>query len=106
MNKAGERDPEMHQTKKCRQWHFCMMSHIGVDVRTWVTHSLMITAANEHNLIKLKIYYMVIKSSYSPTPVIVPQKAGRVERYIFLLAYRVTFGYVKFGRNIQGSITL
>ena len=30
-NRAGERDPEMHQTKKGNQWHFGMKAHIGVD---------------------------------------------------------------------------
>ena len=29
-NRAGERDPEMHQTKKGNQWHFGMKAHIGV----------------------------------------------------------------------------
>ena len=30
-NRAGERDPEMHQTEKGTQWHFGMKAHIGVD---------------------------------------------------------------------------
>lgn len=30
-NESGERDPEMHQTKKGNQWHFGMKAHIGVD---------------------------------------------------------------------------
>lgn len=33
-NKSGERDPEMHQTKKGNQWHFGMKAHIGVDAKT------------------------------------------------------------------------
>ena len=49
-NKAGERDPEMHQTKKGNQWHFGMKTHIGVDAKTGVTHSFTTTAANEHDL--------------------------------------------------------
>jgi IS5 family transposase len=28
-NQSGERDPEMHQTKKGNQWHFGMKPHIG-----------------------------------------------------------------------------
>ena len=27
-NRTGERDPEMHQTKKGNQWHFGMKAHI------------------------------------------------------------------------------
>jgi len=49
-NKSGERDPEMHQTKKGNQWHFGMKAHIGVDARTGITHSFTTTAANEHDL--------------------------------------------------------
>jgi hypothetical protein len=30
-NSTGERDPEMHQTKKGNQWHFGMKAHIGAD---------------------------------------------------------------------------
>ena len=32
-NRTGERDPEMHQTKKGNQWHFGMKLHIEVDSR-------------------------------------------------------------------------
>ncbi|WP_027855606.1 IS5 family transposase, partial [Marinobacterium litorale] len=49
-NKTGERDPEMHQTKKGNDWHFGMKAHIGVDARTGVTHSFTTTAAHEHDL--------------------------------------------------------
>lgn len=30
-NKSGQRDPEMHQTKKGNQWFFGMKMHIGAD---------------------------------------------------------------------------
>jgi hypothetical protein len=33
-NEKGERDPEMHQTKKGNQWYFGMKVHIGVDKDT------------------------------------------------------------------------
>jgi transposase, IS5 family len=37
-NASGERDPEMHQTKKGNQWHFGMKAHIGVDAESgWCT---------------------------------------------------------------------
>ncbi|RDE24364.1 IS5 family transposase [Motiliproteus coralliicola] len=49
-NKAGKRDPEMHQTKKGNQWHFGMKAHIGVDAGSGLTHSFTTTAANEHDL--------------------------------------------------------
>ena len=31
-NRDKKRDPEMHQTKKCNEWHFGMKKHLGVDV--------------------------------------------------------------------------
>ena len=53
-NKAGERDPEMHQTKKGNQWHSGLEAHIGVDAKTGLTHSFTTTAANEHDLNQAK----------------------------------------------------
>jgi len=49
-NKAGERDPEMHQTKKGNQWYFGMKVHIGVDSESGLIHSVETTAANVHDL--------------------------------------------------------
>ena len=42
----GERDPEMHQTKKGNQWHFEMKAHIGVDEESGLVHHVECTAAN------------------------------------------------------------
>ena len=38
-NLDGERDPEMHQTKKGQQWHFGMKAHIGVDAESGLVHT-------------------------------------------------------------------
>ncbi|KRG56480.1 IS5 family transposase [Stenotrophomonas nitritireducens] len=46
-NAEGERDPEMHQTKKGNQWHFGMKAHIGVDADSGLVHTVTTTAANE-----------------------------------------------------------
>ena len=48
-NAERERDPEMHQTRKGRQWHFGMKLHIGVDSETGLAHSAVVTAANVHD---------------------------------------------------------
>ena len=45
-NREGKRDPEMHQTRKGRQWYFGMKLHSGTDARTGLVHSLHTTAAN------------------------------------------------------------
>jgi len=45
-NEAGARDPEMHQTKKGKDWRFGMKAHIGVDLHTGLVHAVVGTAAN------------------------------------------------------------
>ena len=37
-NSKGERDPEMHQTKKGNEWHFGMKAHTGVDAQSGLVH--------------------------------------------------------------------
>lgn len=49
-NAKGERDPDMHQTRKGQQWYFGMKAHIGVDAGTGYVHSVAATAANTHDL--------------------------------------------------------
>ena len=48
-NADNKRDPEMHQTRKGQQWYFGMKMHIGVDSRTGLAHSVVVTAANVHD---------------------------------------------------------
>jgi IS5 family transposase len=48
-NKQKARDPEMHQTRKGRQWYFGAKLHIGVDSQSGLAHSAMLTAANVHD---------------------------------------------------------
>ena len=50
-NKSGQRDPEMHQTKKGSQWYFDMKMHIGADGISGAVHSLETSAANVHDVI-------------------------------------------------------
>ena len=49
-NDKGERDPEMHQTKKGNQWHFGMKAHIGVDADSGLVHTVTTTPANAHDV--------------------------------------------------------
>jgi IS5 family transposase len=49
-NSSGERDPEMHQTKKGNQWHFGMKAHIGVDADAGLVHTVVGTAANVNDV--------------------------------------------------------
>src|SRR5271166_5945513 len=45
-NATGERDPEMHQTKKGNQWYFGAKAHIGVDSKETVVHTVITSAAS------------------------------------------------------------
>ena len=51
-NAGGERDPEMHQTKKGNQWHFGMKAHIGVDADSGLVHTVRGTAANVNDVVE------------------------------------------------------
>lgn len=48
-NQDGKRDPEMHQTAKGQQWYFGMKAHVGVDSRTKLIHTVLVSAANVHD---------------------------------------------------------
>ena len=45
-NAQQERDPEMKQTKKGNQWYFGMKAHVGVDSKTKIIHTAVVTPAN------------------------------------------------------------
>jgi IS5 family transposase len=45
-NQEQQRDPEMHQTKKGKQWFFGMKAHVGVDSKTKIIHTAVATPAH------------------------------------------------------------
>ena len=45
-NREQKRDPEMHQTRKGKQWYFGMKAHVGVDSKTKLIHSAVVTPAH------------------------------------------------------------
>jgi transposase, IS5 family len=45
-NANKERDPQMHQTRKGKQWYFGMKVHIGADTDSGLVHTVRGTAAN------------------------------------------------------------
>jgi IS5 family transposase len=49
-NQEQSRDPEMHQTRKGKQWYFGMKMHIGADVDSGAAHTVEVTAANEADI--------------------------------------------------------
>ena len=51
-NASGERDPEMHQSKKGNQWHFGMKAHIGVDAESGLVHTVRTTAGNVNDVVE------------------------------------------------------
>ncbi len=51
-NDSGQRDPEMHQTKKGNQWYFGMKAHIGVDAQSGLVHTVRGSAANVNDVVE------------------------------------------------------
>ena len=49
-NADGERDPEMHRSKKGNQWHFGMKAPIGADAESGLVHTVIGTAANVNDV--------------------------------------------------------
>lgn len=45
-NARKERDPQMHQTRKGKQWYFGMKVHTGTDADSGLVHTVVATAAN------------------------------------------------------------
>ena len=45
-NQQQERDPDMHQTRKGKQWYYGMKAHVGVDSKTKMVHTVVATAAH------------------------------------------------------------
>ena len=45
-NRDGERDPEMSQVAKGKEWYFGMKAHVGVDSRHKLIHTVQVSAAN------------------------------------------------------------
>ena len=53
-NEKGERDPEMHQTKKGNQYYFGMKAHIGVTIGEMpLVHTVVTTPANESDVAQI-----------------------------------------------------
>jgi IS5 family transposase len=51
-NNSGERDPEMHQSKKGNQWYFGMKAHIGVDAESGLVHTVRGTSGNVNDVVE------------------------------------------------------
>jgi len=45
-NAKKKRDPQMHPTRKGRQWDFGMKAHTGTDTGSELVHTVVATAAN------------------------------------------------------------
>lgn len=45
-NAKQKRDPQMHQTRKGKQWYFGMKVHTGTDTDSGLVHTVVATAAN------------------------------------------------------------
>lgn len=48
-NEAGKRDPDMSQSKKGNQWYFGLKTHIGVDAKSGLVHTVKTTTGKVHD---------------------------------------------------------
>ena len=93
-NRTKERDPEMHQTKKAKQWYFGMKAHIGVDSQTKVIHSVTATGANVHDsqvlpeLLHGEETRVGGDSAYSGQREVIRQHAPKAKSFIQAKAHR------------------
>ncbi len=51
-NASGERDPEMKQSKKGKQWFFGMKAHIGADAESGLVHTVRGTAGSVNDVVE------------------------------------------------------
>ena len=51
-NASGERDPQMKQSKKGKQWFFGMKAHIGVDADSGLVHTVRGTVGNVGDVVE------------------------------------------------------
>lgn len=51
-NKDKARDPEMHSSKKGKQWYFGMKAHVGVDADSGLMHTVRGTAGNVSDVVE------------------------------------------------------
>ncbi len=49
-NRDRARDPDMHQARKGKQWHFGMKAHIGVDLDSGLVHTVLTTPAHVNDV--------------------------------------------------------
>ena len=86
-NADKARDPEMHQTRKGQQWYFGMKMHIGVDSRTGLAHSAVVTAASVHDkhplpdLLHGNEQRMYGDSAYASQKALIASKAPRAKDF-------------------------
>ena len=51
-NASGQRDPEMKQSQKGKQWYFGMKAHIGVDADSGLVHTVRGTAGSTNDVLE------------------------------------------------------
>ena len=92
-NRRRARDPEMHQTKKGKQWYFGMKAHIGVDAGSGLAHSLTTTAANASDVTRRERCCMALRRRRGAT------QATREWRSVPSTGTAVSSGAMKPGRR-------
>ncbi len=67
-NKEKARDPQMHQTRKGKQWYFGMKAHIGADADSGLVHTVWAPPPTSPTSPRPSTCCMEKRRSSSPTP--------------------------------------
>jgi IS5 family transposase len=51
---SGERDPEIHQSKRGNNWYFGMKAHVGLEVHSGLGHTVEGAAANVNDVTQVE----------------------------------------------------
>lgn len=120
-NEDGERDREMHQTKKGNNWHFGMKAHIGVDADSGLVHHVEGTAANEadinvaHTLLHGEEHFISGDSGYTGLDkredmkdvsalCLIAEKPSLLKKIRSQRAYRSTVKHEKWKAGIRAKV--
>ena len=88
-NRQRARDPEMHQTRKGKQWDFGMKAHIGVGSECGLTHGLATTAAKRKASLRAKVEhpFLYVKRHFGYSKVRYRGLAKNAQRIAMLLGF-------------------
>jgi hypothetical protein len=108
MKSTGERDPDMHLTKKDNQWHLGMKTHAGIAADPGLEHTVTTTAANVQDATPgpVRLSRLSIASGRCRTNALIRIATScatdvHILKGEYLVALRLTIGYEPLGSSCR-----